>query len=453
DGTFTHTAVDGTQLTFDANTVSYTNNNDGSYTFTNDNGESLTVDIINEVATDIQNQGDVYNEIINLLEANSDVLVDNGDGTFTHTAVDGTQLTFDANTVSYTNNNDGTYTFTNDNGESLTVDIINEVATDIQNQGDVYTEIINLLESNSDVLVDNGDGTFTHTAVDGTQLTFDANTVSYTNNNDGTYTFTNDNGESLTVDIINEVATDIQNQGDVYTEIINLLESNSDVLVDNGDGTFTHTTVDGTEVTFDTNTTTFIYNDNGTYTFTNENGDTLTLEYLANNGITKNEDTFQLGGDLIQPTTITTTATNTLAIEGLQEGESPGNDIVVMDAQGILKKVKAAMPKFFYMPSILVPTSPDQVPAGETYGEIDLYQKYQEQFGGTGSVPLVTNSSNAGNTLPVLPATELNYYVTWYDTSVFSDVSISDTGVLNYSVDGSSEVTESSFMNIVFEVK
>merc|ERR1739841_90164 len=144
------------------------------------NGASLTVDIINEVATDIQNQGDVYTEIINLLETNSDVLVDNGDGTFTHTAVDGTQLTFDANTVTYTNNNDGTYTFTNDNGESLTVDIINEVATDIQNQGDVYNEIINVLEANRAVLVDNGDRAFTHPAVDGTELTFDANTVSYT---------------------------------------------------------------------------------------------------------------------------------------------------------------------------------------------------------------------------------------------------------------------------------
>ncbi len=325
--------------------------------------------------------------------------------------------------------------------------------TDIQNEGDVYNEIINLLESNSDVLTDNGDGTFTHTSVDGTQLTFDANTVTYTENPDGTYTFTNDNGESLTVDVINDVVTDIQDGGDVYTEIINLLETNSDVLTDNGDGTFTHTAVDGTEVTFDTNTTSFVYNDNGTYTFTNEDGDTLTLEYLANNGITRNEDTFQLGGDLIQPTTITTTATNTLAIEGLEEGESPGNDIVVMDSQGILKKVKAAMPKFFYMPSILVPTSSDQVPAGETYGVIDLYQKYQEQFGGTGSVPLITNNSNTGNTLPVLPATELNYYVTWYDNSVFYNISISDTGVLNYSVYGSSAVTELSFMNIVFEVK
>ena len=302
-------------------------------------------------------------------------------------------------------------------------------------------------------LTDNADGTFIYTNEDGTQVTFDANTVTYTDNGNGSYTFTNANGDSLTIDVVGDVVTNIQNQGDIYDEIINMLDTNSDIFVDNGDGTFTHTAVDGTQVTFDANTVTYTDNGNGSYTFTNANGQTLTVEYFAENGLSQTNNTFQLGGNLIQPTAITTTATNTLAIEGLQDGHSPTHDVVVMDAQGILKKVKAAMPKFFYMPSILVPTSSDQVPAGETYGVIDLYDKYQDQFGGTGAVPLVTNTSNAGNTLPVLPATELNYYVTWYDTSVFYNVSISNNGVLNYSVYNTSAVTESSFMNIVFEVK
>ncbi|MBQ0741262.1 hypothetical protein J9332_44030, partial [Aquimarina celericrescens] len=81
-----------------------------------------------------------------------------------------------------------------------------------QNQGDIYDEIINMLDTNSDIFVDNGDGTFTHTAVDGTQVTFDANTVTYTDNNDGSYTFTNANGDSLTVDVVGDVMTNIQNQ-------------------------------------------------------------------------------------------------------------------------------------------------------------------------------------------------------------------------------------------------
>src|SRR5690554_2631396 len=281
DGTFTHTAVDGTVLVFDANTTSYVNNGDGSYTFTNANGDSLIIDIIADVVTNIQNQGDIYDEIINIILQNSDELVDNGDGTFTHTAVDGTVLVFDANTTSYVNNGDGSYTFTNANGDSMTIDIIADVVTNIQNQGDIYDEIINIILQNSDELVDNGDGTFTHTAVDGPVLVFDDNTTSYVNNGDGSYTFTNANGDSMTIDIIADVVTNIQNQGDIYDEIINIVLQNSDELVDNGDGTFTHTAVDGTVLVFDANTTSYVNNGDGSYTFTNANGDSMTIDIIA----------------------------------------------------------------------------------------------------------------------------------------------------------------------------
>ncbi|UUV22323.1 beta strand repeat-containing protein [Paenimyroides aestuarii] len=281
DGTFTHTAVDGTVMTFDANTLDMVNNNDGTYTFTNANGETLTVDVVGDVVTNIQNQGDIYSEIINILEQESDIFRDNGDGTFTHTAVDGTVMTFDANTLDMVNNNDGTYTFTNANGETLTVDVVGDVVTNIQNQGDIYSEIINILEQESDLFVDNGDGTFTHTAVDGTVMTFDANTLTMGKNTDGTYTFTNANGETLTVDVVGDVVTNIQNQGDIYSEIINILEQESDLFVDNGDGTFTHTAVDGTVMTFDANTLDMVNNNDGTYTFTNANGETLTVDVVG----------------------------------------------------------------------------------------------------------------------------------------------------------------------------
>jgi hypothetical protein len=453
DGTFTHTAVDGTQLIFDANTTTYVNNNDGTYTFTNANGATMTIDVIADVVTNIQNQGDVYTEIINLLQNNTDTLQDNGDGTFTHTAVDGTQLIFDANTTTYVNNNDGTYTFTNANGATMTIDVINDVVTNIQNQGDVYTEIINLLQNNTDTLQDNGDGTFTHTAVDGTQLIFDANTTTYVNNNDGTYTFTNANGAKMTIDVINDVVTNIQNQGDVYTEIINLLQNNTDTLQDNGDGTFTHTAVDGTQLIFDANTTSVVNNGDGSYSVTNSDGTTININYTADNGISQSANHFQLGGNLIKPTTLGTTGVNTLSITGLEKGDSPTHNIMVLDTNGVLKQVKAAMPRFFYMPAILLPTSSDQVPAGEIYGTVDLYNKYHSQFTGVTNTNFITNAANAGNALPVLPATEFNYYITYYDSSVFYNVSISDSGVLTYDVYPTSAVTEATFMNIVFEVK
>src|SRR5690554_3909015 len=281
DGTFTHTAVDGTVVVFDANTTTYVNNGDGTYTFTNANGATMTIDIIGDVINNIINEGDIYNEIVNIILQNSDELVDNGDGTFTHTAVDGTVLLFDANTTSYVNNGDGTYTFTNANGATMTIDVIGDVVNNIINEGDIYDEIINIILQNSDELVDNGDGTFTHTAVDGTVLIFDANTTTFVDNGDGTYTFTNDNGESMLVDVIGDVVTNIQNQGDIYDEIINIVLQNSDELVDNGDGTFTHTAVDGTVLIFDANTTSYVNNGDGTYTFTNANGDSMTIDVIG----------------------------------------------------------------------------------------------------------------------------------------------------------------------------
>ncbi|WCM41307.1 hypothetical protein MG290_10100 [Flavobacterium sp. CBA20B-1] len=506
DGTFTHTAVDGTVVTFDANTLDMVNNNDGTYTFTNANGDTITVDVVGDVVTNIQNQGDIYSEIINILEQESDIFVDNGDGTFTHTAVDGTVMTFDANTLDMVNNNDGTYTFTNANGDTLTVDVVGDVVTNIQNQGDIYSEIINILEQESDIFVDNGDGTFTHTAVDGTVVTFDANTLDMVNNNDGTYTFTNANGDTITVDVVGDVVTNIQNQGDIYSEIINILEQESDIFVDNGDGTFTHTAVDGTVVTFDANTLDMVNNNDGTYTFTNANGDTITVDVVgdvvtniqnqgdiyseiinileqesdifvdngdgtfthtavdgtvvtfdanttADNGLTKTNDNIQLGGTLIKPTSIVTDATQTLAIEGLEVGEDDDQIVVADETTGVLRAVKAAMPKFFYMPSVIMPTAPDQVPgmagASESGGvyTINLHTNYTNQF----STPMASSETSAS--IPTLPANELHYHIVWYDDTVFENVTINASGIMTYTIASGADITVGSFMNIVFEVK
>src|SRR5690606_40202569 len=74
--------------------------------------------------------------------------------------------------------------------------------------GTTYTSVEEYFEtivtSNSDVLRDNGDGTFTHTAADGTVVTFDANTTAMVDNGDGTYTFTNANDDTITIDSVGD---------------------------------------------------------------------------------------------------------------------------------------------------------------------------------------------------------------------------------------------------------
>ncbi|MBI6118386.1 hypothetical protein I6U49_16865, partial [Salegentibacter sp. F63223] len=94
------------------------------------------------------------------------------------------------------------YTFTNGNGDVITTIDTNASASgyDNTNSGltstnvqDALDEIQSNLDNTTDVLVANGNGTYTHTAVDGTEVIIDANTTSVSVT-DGVYTFTNGNG-------------------------------------------------------------------------------------------------------------------------------------------------------------------------------------------------------------------------------------------------------------------
>lgn len=97
-------------------------------------------------------------------------------------------------------------------------------------------------------------------------------------------------------------------------------------------------------------------------------------------------------------------------------------------------------PKFFYMPSILVNTA--------TLGikTLDLYAIYFAQF----NSPPVKSAGSTGS-IPTLPKTQLEYYVTYYDTTLMNTVTIDANGLMSYNVIGNA--SDASFMNIVFVVK
>ncbi len=163
----------------------------------------------------------------------------------------------------------------------------------------------------------------------------------------------------------------------------------------------------------------------------------------AKNGLNKAGLDIKLGGTLIEPTTITTDAPNTLAIAGLQSGVVEDR-LVVAEADGTLRQVKAAMPKFFYMPAIIFNTS-----VNGTFTR-NLHTEYQAQFTGTGN-PTLVSSAGATNAIPTLPANELEYHITYYDTAVFANLSIDANSVLTYDIIGNA--TKSSYMTIIFVVK
>src|SRR5699024_1289785 len=83
---------------------------------------------------------------------------------------------------------------------------------------------------------------------------------------------------------------------------------------------------------------------------------------------------------------------------------------------------------------------------------VDLYQMYKDQYGLSNTV---NSASSAGteHKIPTLSKSELIYNITYFDSAVFSNVSVSATGVLTYTITAGSTITVPTFMNIVFEVK
>lgn len=156
----------------------------------------------------------------------------------------------------------------------------------------------------------------------------------------------------------------------------------------------------------------------------------------------------QTGALVYATTAVTTTSPKTLNIK------TPGyyyfnGAVWVKVASGL-----TATPKFFYMPSIVLPTAADQFITGDGFSInsaneyiVNLHTRYSSQF----NTPKA--SSTGAVALQVLPANALDYFVTYSDDAVFENVTVSADGVLSYKVKANAIVTNATFMNIVFAVK
>jgi hypothetical protein len=98
--------------------------------------------------------------------------------------------------------------------------------------------------------------------------------------------------------------------------------------------------------------------------------------------------------------------------------------------------------KFFYMPSISIDTS-----TTGTARTKDLFQLYKAQF----STPKVSSTGAPGAIPFFANAADLYYYVTDFDNTVLSNISIDANGILRYDVVGTA--TACSFVTIVFVIK
>ena len=135
--------------------------------------------------------------------------------------------------------------------------------------------------------------------------------------------------------------------------------------------------------------------------------------------------------------------------------------MIQADANGVIGYSMAVKPLFFHMPCIVLPLETTSNYYNNTSGmfEINLYDRYVEQFTnptGTptpGSAAATRAVSPSAGALPVEQAADLEFYITYYDSNVFKDVSINNSGVLKYRVIAGSEATEYTFMDVIFKLK
>jgi len=106
-----------------------------------------------------------------------------------------------------------------------------------------------------------------------------------------------------------------------------------------------------------------------------------------------------------------------------------------------LSTTSSEMEKWFYMPSVVFETSQTG-----TFTK-DLYQEFKDQF----IAPKAKNNGAPASVANVPKATDLYYYITDYDDSVFKNVSIDANGKMTYDIIGTA--SDATFLNIVFVIK
>ncbi|MDF0708905.1 hypothetical protein, partial [Flagellimonas okinawensis] len=118
------------------------------------------------------------------------------------------------------------------------------------------------------------------------------------------------------------------------------------------------------------------------------------------------------------------------------------SETTVEDVMQDIAPITAKAARIFYPPSIAIDAS-----SNGTGRTVDLYAQYVSQYG----TPTVA-SAGAPLAVPTYGATELYYYVTYADPTVFANMSIDANGVLTYDIVGQ-PADYNALINVVFVVK
>ena len=344
--------------------------------------------------------------------------------------------------------------------QGFTLDgLTNELTLTLENGGTVNVDLSSL----SDTLTDTNT-TITNFGIDGTNTNLvitdsDTNTFSVALADLAAIIDTNTDNQDLTLTgntlaISGDPNTDVDLSGYLDNTDSQDLTISGNTLSLTGDATpVTLPTADGSETVINNGTNTTV-NGTGTsadpYTIDVPNETVTSLSQDTSTGVISYTD--EDGGAPETANVVSTDANNELSVgaDGGASFEMTDIDVdgdgtdeeTVDDAMSDITKVTSKAGRIFYPPSIAIPAS--------TLGPgtpINLHAEYVAQYGS----PAVSNPS-APSAIPTYASNELNYYITFYDTNVFSGVSVSDAGIMNFTVDNI-PADYNSLINVVFVVK
>jgi hypothetical protein len=148
--------------------------------------------------------------------------------------------------------------------------------------------------------------------------------------------------------------------------------------------------------------------------------------------------------------------------------------VVTADKNGVLGRVSSIETKLFYMPAVHLPLTEEELALNPsnpsylshftpgyspTYGfQIGLYSLFAHQFDispNFDATQIVKSDPSAAlwKANWGYVGTDFDYFITYYDTEVFENVSVTDDGLLRYKVKAGAVPTAKTYMNILLKKK
>ncbi|MEL6122585.1 MAG: hypothetical protein AAFR14_02600 [Bacteroidota bacterium] len=107
--------------------------------------------------------------------------------------------------------------------------------------------------------------------------------------------------------------------------------------------------------------------------------------------------------------------------------DTSANYILTANSTGVVRELNTAKnTRWFYAPAVTIDAS--ALASGQ---QLDLHQEYIDQFT---NIPVNQRSPGAPANLPVYAEDELDYIVTFFDSSILTNVSVTADGKLNYDI-------------------